>query len=74
MKHTTYNSNPNRTQLLINGRGTMPSNPKRPILPTDATGEATLEQSYSEEEYMKGITSLKNGKAAAIDDVLVEPR
>ena len=66
------NSNQVAHQLLINGRGTMPSKPRRPVLPTDTTGAATLVYPFTEEEYRKGIAALKNGKAAGIDDVLVE--
>ena len=43
-------------QLLVNGRGTMSSKPKRPVLP----------------EYNKGVAALKNNKAAGRDDILVE--
>ena len=55
-------------QLLINGRSTMPCTPK----PTEATGEVTLVYPFSEEEYRKGMASLKNGKAAGIDIVMVD--
>ena len=48
-------------QLLVNGRGEMPTKPKCPKL-----------SPISEEEYKKGIATLKNKKAAGIDDVLVE--
>ena len=47
--------------------------PKRPVLPTAATGEVMLVFPFSEEDYRKGIAALKNGKAAGIDDELVEP-
>ncbi len=59
-------------QLLVNGRGTMPSKPRRPILPTAAEGVPSLVYPFSEEEYKKGIATLKNNKAAGRDDMLVE--
>ena len=66
------NSNRVAHQLLINHRSTMPSKYKRPVLPTEATEEVTLVYPFSEEEYRKEIAVLKNGKAAGIDDVLVD--
>ena len=43
---------------------------KRPVLsPTD---EESMVYPFSEEEYRRGIATLKNNKAAGIDDVLVE--
>ena len=57
-------------QLLINGRGTMPNKPKRPVLPPST--DETLVYPFSEEEYRKGIAVLKNNKAAGRDDILVE--
>ena len=58
-------------QLLVNGRGTMPTKPKRPVLPT-VEGIPSLVSAFSEEEYRKGIAALNYNKAAGIDDVLVE--
>ena len=58
-------------QLLVNGRGTMPTKPKRPVLPT-VEGIPSVVSAFSEEEYRKGIAALKYNKAAGIDDVLVE--
>ena len=59
-------------QLLINGRSIMSCQLKRPVLPTETTGEATLVYPFSDEGYGKGIAALKNGKAYGIDDVLLE--
>ena len=50
----------------------MTSKLKRRVLPIYATGEVTLVYHISDEEYRKGIQSLKNGKATDIDDVLVK--
>ena len=57
--------------LLVNGQGTMPTKPKCPTLPT-VEGKPSLVSAFSEEEYRKGITALKNNRAAGIDDILVE--
>ena len=59
-------------QLLINGRGTIPTKPMLPILPAIQEGTPTMAHSFSEEEYIKGIAALKNNKAAGRGDVLVE--
>ena len=40
-------------QLLVNGRGTMPSEPKRPVLPPATEGYYSMVYPISEEEYMK---------------------
>ena len=66
------NANQVAHQLLINGQGTMPTKPKRPILPHIQEGTPILTHPFSEEEYKKGIAALKNNKAAGRDDVLVE--
>ena len=58
-------------QLLVNGRGTMPSNPKRPVF-LPATEDYSMVYPFSEEEYRKGVAILKNNKASGRDDVLVE--
>ena len=57
-------------QLLINSRGTMSNKPKRPVL--SPTAEESMVYPFSEEEYIRGIATLKNSKAAGIDDVHVE--
>ena len=57
-------------QLLVNGRGTMPSKPKRPVLPTATEGDISKVYPFSEGEYK--VTALKNNKAAGRDDILVE--
>ena len=57
-------------QLLINSRGTMSNKPTRPVLSPSA--EESMVYPFSEEEYRKGIATLKNNKAAGIDYVLVE--
>ena len=50
----------------------MSTKPKRPTLPpTTEVGESMV-YPFSEEEYRRGITALKNNKTAGIDDVLVE--
>ena len=60
------------TQLLVNGRGSMPTKPKRPVLPPASEGGTSMVSPFSEEEYRKGMALLKNNKAAGRDDVLVE--
>ena len=57
-------------QLLINSRCTMSTKPKRPAL--SPTAEESMVYPFSEEEYRRGIATLKNNKAAGIDHVLVE--
>ena len=66
------NANQVAHQLLINGQGTIPTKPKRPILPHIQEGTPPMAHPFSEEEYKKGIAALKNNKAAGRDDVLVE--
>ena len=55
-------------QLLGNGRGTMPSKPKQPVLPP-ATDTSKV-YPFSEGEYNKGVAALKSNKAAGRDDIL----
>ena len=57
-------------QLLINSRGMMSNKPKRPVL--SPTTEESIVYPFSEEEYIRGIATLKNNKAARIDDILGE--
>ena len=64
------NANQVAHQLLVNGQGTMPTKPKRPVLPT-VEGIPSLGASFSEEEYRKGIATLKY-KAEVLYDVLVQ--
>ena len=59
-------------QLLVNGRGTMPSKPKRPVLPSATEGYTSKVYPFSEGEYNKGVAALKNNKAAGRDDIVVE--
>ena len=59
-------------QLLVNGKGSMPSKPKRPVLAPATKGDYSMVIPFSEEEYRKGVAILKNNKAAGRDDVLVE--
>ena len=59
-------------QLLVNGRGEMPTKPKCPKLSPISEDDSSLVFPFTEEEYKKGIAALKNKKAAGIDDVLVE--
>ena len=48
----------------------MSNKPKRPVL--SPTAEESMVYPFSEEEYRRGIATLKNNKAAGIDYVLVE--
>ena len=57
-------------QLLINSRDTISIKPMRPVL--SPTTEELMVYPFSEEDYRRGIATLKNNKAAGIDDVLVE--
>ena len=57
-------------QFLMNSRGTMSNKPKRHVL--SPTAEESMVYPFGEEEYIRGIATLKNNKAAGIDDVLVE--
>ena len=59
-------------QLLVNGRGEMPTKPKCPKLFPLSKDDSSLVFPFTEEEYKKGIATLKNIKAAGIDYVLVE--
>ena len=59
-------------QLIVNGRGEMPTKPKCPQVSPISEDNSSLEFAFIEEEYKKGIATLKNKKAAGIDDVLVE--
>ena len=63
------NANQVAHQLLVNGKCNMPSNPKRPILPETEAGTSMVSP-FSEDEYRKGVATLKNNKAAGRDDVL----
>ena len=56
----------------MNGTGTMPSKPKRLVLPPVTEGDYSMVYPFSEEEYRKGVAILKNNKAAGRDDVMVE--
>ena len=49
------NANQVAHQLFVNGRGNMPTRPKRPILTTVEQSEQSLVYPFTEEEYMKGI-------------------
>ena len=61
------NANQVAHQLLVNGRGNMPSKPKRPVI-----AGTSMVSPFCEDEYRKGVATLKNNKAAGRDDVLVE--
>ena len=50
----------------------MPTKPKCPKLSPISEDDSSLVFPFTEEEYKKGIATLKNKKAAVIDDVLVE--
>ena len=56
--------------MLITNRVTMSNKPKRHVL--SLTAEESMVHPFSEEEHRRGIATLKNNKAAGIDDVLVE--
>ena len=65
------NANQVAHQLLVNCRGNMPSKSKRPVIPETEAGTSMVSP-FSEDEYRKGVATLKNNKAAGRDDVLVE--
>ena len=48
------NANQVAHQLLVNGRGTMPTKPKRPVIPT-VEGIPSVVSAFSEEEYRKSM-------------------
>ena len=50
----------------------MPTKPKCPKLSPISEDDSSMVFPFTEEEYNKGIATLKNKKAAGIDDVLVE--
>ena len=50
-------------QLLVNGRGTMPCKPKRPVLSPATEGDTSKVYPFSKGEYNKGVAALKNNKA-----------
>ena len=56
-------------QLLINSSGRMSN---KPATCTITNAEESMIYQLNEEEYRRGIATLKNNKAAGIDDVLVE--
>ena len=58
--------------LLVNGRDTMPSKPKRTVLPPATEGDNSMVYPFSEEEYRKGVAILTKNKASGRDNVLVE--
>ena len=66
------NANQVENQLLVNGRGNMLTKPKSHILTTAEQGDQSLVYPFTEVEYRKEIATLKNNKAADIEDVLVE--
>ena len=59
-------------QLLVNGRGEMPTKHKCPKLSQISEDYSSLVFPFTEEEYKKGIATPQNNKAAGIDDVLVK--
>ena len=60
-----------RLKVIVNGRGNMSSKPKRPVIPETEAGTSMVSP-FSEDEYRKGVATLKNNKAAGRDDVLME--
>ena len=67
----TSSSPPCCTSAPSFSRGNMPSKPKRPGLPKTEAGTSMVSP-FSENEYRKEAATLKNNKAAGIDDVLVK--
>ena len=67
-----FSANQVAHQILVNGRGTMPSKPKRPVLDPSTEEDYSMVYPFSDEEYRKGVAILKNKKASGRDDVLVE--
>ena len=59
-------------QLLVNSREEMPTKPKCPKLSPVSEDDSSLVFIFTGEEYKKCIATLRNKKAAGIDDVLVE--
>ena len=59
-------------QLLVNCRGEVPTKPKCPKLSPISEDDSSLVFPFTEEEYNKGIATMKNKKAVGIHDVLVE--
>ena len=59
-------------QLLVNGRGTTPSKPKRPVLLPATERDTSKVYPFSEGEYNKGVAALLDNKTAGRDDILVE--
>ena len=53
------NANQVAYQILVNGRGNMTTNTKRPILTTAEQGEQSLVYPITQEEYRKGIATLR---------------
>ena len=53
-------------QPLVNGRGTMPSKPKCPVIPPATEGDYSMVYPFREEEYRKGVAILKNNKVADV--------
>ena len=70
--HCLVTANQVAHQLLVNGRGEMPTKPKCLKLSPISKEDASLAFSFTEEEYTKGTATLKNKKETCIDDVLVE--
>ena len=68
--HCLVTDNQVAHQLFVNGRGKMPTTPKCPKLYPIIEDESLL--IFTEEDYKKGIATLKNNKAAGIYDVLFE--
>ena len=58
-------------ELLVNDIGAMPSKPKRHVLPPATEGDTSKVCPFNEGKYNKGMTALKNYKAAGRDDILV---
>ena len=63
---------PSCTPAPSQGRGTMPSKQNSLVLHPATEGDYSIVYPFSEEEYRKGVATLKNNKASGRDDVLVE--
>ena len=59
-------------QLLVNGRGEIPTKPKCPKLSPVSGDDSSLVLPFTEEQYKKDIVTLKNKKEVGIDDILVK--
>ncbi len=59
-------------QLLLNGKGNTSHKPRRVKMPDQTDAESSFTDPFTMEELDKGIKTIKNGKAAGLDDMLCE--